>query len=103
MNTQNTLPEPISLNTDLINLLQIFHKNYPILNCFYSINLNCANEISMQGNFNDFIFDYLLLNGFTVIRQKKFNDDSLVIYLIKQITIHNRFAIINVALIDKKD
>ena len=99
--TENTLPKPISKNTDLFLLLQLFDKDYPILNCFYNISFSLGNEISMQGHFNDIIFDYLLLNGFTVARQRKFNDDSLGIYLLKTILMDDQYAVINIVLIDK--
>jgi len=55
----------------------------------------------MQGHFNDIIFDFLLLNGFVVLRQSKFNDDSLHIHLTKRIYMDDQFAVINIALIDK--
>jgi hypothetical protein len=101
MNTKKKLPTPISKNTDLFLLLQLFDKNYPILNCFYNISFHCGNEITMQGHFNDIIFDFLLLNGFVVLRQSKFNDDSLHIHLTKRIYMDDQFAVINIALIDK--
>ena len=55
----------------------------------------------MQGIFNDIIFDFLLLNGFVVLRQSKFNDDSLVIHLTKRIYMDDEFAVIDIVLIDR--
>ena len=101
MNTKKKLPTPISKNTDLFVLLQLFNKKCPILNCFYNISFHCGNEITMQGIFNDIIFDFLLLNGFVVLRQSKFNDDSLVIHLTKRIYMDDEFAVIDIVLIDR--
>jgi hypothetical protein len=48
-------------------------SNY-ILNHFYSIHLQCNNEIRMQGNFSDELFDYLLLQGFIFTHQSMLGD-----------------------------
>ena len=101
MNTKRKLKTPISKNTDLFAALQLFDEKHPILNCFYNITFHCCNEITMQGHFNDIIFDYLLLNGFVILRQHKMNDDSLAINLTKRIYMADQFAVINIVLIDK--
>ena len=60
--------------TDLFTGFYQWSKVNEILNYFYSIHLQCNNEIRMQGNFSDELFDYLLLQGFIFTHQSMLGD-----------------------------
>lgn len=97
-----TTDKAITNFTHLLWALNDFSKQHPILNNFYSIHMHCDNIITMQGNFTDKLYDYLLANNFSFIIQNLISDDKLSIELHQPFySIYGKYDVV-IKLIDKK-
>lgn len=100
METKNE--KPITKNHDLLFALNDFNDCYPIIGHFYSVHLNCGNEIRMQGHYTDIIFDLLLADNFVVNTQRKMYDGDLLIELSQKFNCSLGEYNVVIILIDKK-
>jgi hypothetical protein len=100
METQNE--KPITKNHDLLFALIDFNNHYPIIGHFYSVHLNCGNEIRMQGHFTDMIYDLLLADKFVIVRQRKMDCGDLSIELSQTFNCSLGEYNVVIVLIDKK-
>lgn len=100
METQNE--KPIEAMRDLLYALNDFIKRHPVMNCFYSVELHCGNEIRMQGYLDDILFDYLLLNDFEIEEQRLMKDGSTSIHMKQPFySIYGKYDVV-IVLIDRK-